>query len=244
MIKIITFFTILIIATSSNFINSNIKKLEWEFSGSNRELLILVLEHKSFNLERASAIKDLGSCYKPNTPLSYNELKQRSDGFLLSTQYGLGIRTTNTQFGIEVELPTDTLICGEFIIFEQSPTDFGSVTIFDKCRGRLLFAGQLRWLGRGKQIYPMDELSINNIKKLHMQCDYPIKQIIVESLREKPTFSFPDIDKLLSLNIVHEFSKNPYYLFAYLYRPTHGLLDSDIGEWIIILYREFPIYNK
>ena len=239
-IKILSYLFIFTTLYQITHATTNIESINnLKFSYGNREFLIVVLDD-SFEAHRVSYIKDIGPCY-PSRSISKEKLIQIADGFFISVGSYYGRRSKVDTSGLFINISFNHIaFFQDFVLFHQSPSDFGLVGIYYRWNGRLIYASTLNWWGDAEQIYPYHFNPIISDGSSQKIANRPDSIFIMTNDGGNKLTTFEGLDSILNMNIVSRFALKPYNILVYHTISGEGLLDVNNTEWVILLYRKLP----
>jgi hypothetical protein len=127
-----------------------------------------------------------------------------------------------------------------FIINYIPPGDFGQISFLYSKNLDTLFNATIIWMGMGKINFPLEFLPADSFKTQQTNLSVPVSIKYFEfgtpiSLFQEKADSAWNAVK--SLQVVKDFSQEPYRVGIYLYPPSVGAFDPSVAKWIIFLYR-------
>lgn len=136
---------------------STVTQPAWFIDPNQSNIAIIVLDYQILQL-KAAYLTQQEPCSSQRQPVCDEELKDRAGGIFDATGDNWSRRVTPDQGDTLGQLAFDTRCAGDLAILEIEPTDFGGFAVSHRCRGAVIFAGSIVWMGRGKQLYPANPL--------------------------------------------------------------------------------------
>lgn len=127
-----------------------------------------------------------------------------------------------------------------FIIRYIEPLDFGQISFLYSKNFDTLSCATIVWMGQGEIKFPRDFLPADSFKTQQTNIASPVsfQYLYVNtpdsSFQEKADSAW---NAVKSLQVVKDFSQQPYRVGIYLYPPSVGAFKPSVAKWIIFLYQ-------
>ena len=211
----------------------------WFFNPYLSNTGILVVDYQTQRLE-AAYLERQDVCSVQHPPVSEEELLARAGGLFDAVGKWWPRRVVQGSSGPEERLDFDITYVDHLAVLEMEPGDFGGVAVSDRCTGLVLFAGEIVWAGRGRQLYPAEGFGLSVLQHVSGQAPAPeqFDVMIGPYAYADPQSADLAWASVSDLNFVQQFATAPYTVLAYLYPRTVGVFNPKFADWIIFLRRE------
>jgi hypothetical protein len=122
------------------------------------------------------------------------------------------------------------------------PWDFGQISFLFSKYLDTLFRATIVWMGRGKIDIPQEFLPADSFKTQQSNVAAPVSVQYFnfdgpyppENIHQQADSAWNTVK---SLQVVKNFSQQPYRVGIYLYPPSVGAFQPSVAKWIIFLYQ-------
>ena len=133
---------------------------------------IIIVDFQTLEIENAY-MKCESPCSDRRPPVSDEELVATANDFFSSVDNSIDrqpVFPDNSQDVMLYRPGLDILHVGQLVLLEVDPGDFGSIAICDSCSGLVLFGGSIVWNGRGRQLYPSENVDSEALQDASRTC--------------------------------------------------------------------------